>query len=113
MSTLPIPRIDSGRLQTIRRGREILHAESSAIASLSKSLDDSFASAVEVLLACRGSVVVTGMGKAGLVGQKIAASLSSTGTPSHFMHPAEAVHGAVEANRATGKCAGVFAAVHQ
>ena len=93
MSTLPIPRIDPGRLQTIRRGREILHAESSAIARLSQSLDDSFASAVEVLLACRGSVVVTGMGKAGLVGQKIAASLSSTGTPSHFMHPAEAVHG--------------------
>ncbi len=49
--------------------------------------------AVELLLACRGSVIVTGMGKAGLVGQKIMATLASTGTPSHWLHPAEAVHG--------------------
>ena len=93
MSTLPIPRIDPGRARAVRRGREILQAEASAVARLSQSLDDSFAEAVDVLLSCRGSVVVTGMGKAGLVGQKIAASFSSTGTPSHFMHPAEAVHG--------------------
>ncbi len=81
------------RAQTIRRGCEILQAESNAITTLVQTLDDSFADAVETLLTCRGSVVVTGMGKAGLVGQKIAASFSSTGTPSHFMHPAEAVHG--------------------
>ena len=93
MSTLPAQSIEPVRMRCIRRGSEILRAESSAIATLAQTLDDSFAEAVEKLYACRGSVVVTGMGKAGLVGQKIAASFSSTGTPSHFMHPAEAVHG--------------------
>ncbi len=93
MSALPVPRIDSVRLHTIRRGSEILRAESQAIEALSQSLDESFATAVEVLRSCRGSVVVSGIGKAGLVGQKIAASFSSLGTSSHFMHPAEAVHG--------------------
>ncbi len=93
MSALPVPSYDAARLNTIRRGCEILRIESTAIATLAQSLDESFATAVEVLQSCRGSVVVTGMGKAGLIGQKIAASFSSTGTPSHFMHPAEAVHG--------------------
>jgi arabinose-5-phosphate isomerase len=92
MSALPVPIIDPTRQHTIRRGCEILRAESKAIATLAQSLDDAFAEAVEVLRSCRGSVV-TGMGKAGLIGQKISASFSSTGTPSHFMHPAEAVHG--------------------
>lgn len=93
MSALPVSTIELTRLHLIRRGREILRAESDAITTLSHNLDNSFAEAVEVLKACRGSVVVTGMGKAGLIGQKIAASFSSTGTPSHFLHPAEAVHG--------------------
>ncbi len=99
MSTLPAQHTEPARdteptrARTIRRGCEILRAESNAIAALAQTLDDTFAQAVETLLACHGSVVVTGMGKAGLVGQKIAASFSSTGTPSHFMHPAEAVHG--------------------
>jgi arabinose-5-phosphate isomerase len=93
MSALPAIRIKPTRFHTIQRGGEILRAESDAIATLAQSLDDSFADAVEILQSCRGSVVVTGMGKAGLIGQKIAASFSSTGTPSHFMHPAEAVHG--------------------
>lgn len=93
MSTLPAARIEPASSLFIRRGCEILRAESNAITNLAQSLDDSFAEAVQVLLNCRGSVVVSGMGKAGLVGQKIAASFSSTGTPSHFLHPAEAVHG--------------------
>ncbi len=93
MSTLPAARTEPARSHIIRRGCEILRAESNAIATVAQSLDDSFAEAVEVVRACRGSVVVSGMGKAGLVGRKIAASLSSTGTPSHFLHPAEAVHG--------------------
>ena len=93
MSTLPAARIEPARAQIIRRGCEILRAESDAISTLAKTLGDSFAEAVEVVQSCRGSVVVSGMGKAGLVGQKIAASFSSTGTPSHFLHPAEAVHG--------------------
>jgi len=93
MSALPVASIDTARLHTIRRGVEVLRVESNAIAALAQSLDESFAIAVEVLQACRGSVIVSGIGKAGLIGQKISASFSSTGTPSHFMHPAEAVHG--------------------
>ena len=56
-------------------------------------LDASFVDAVRLIEQCCGSVIVSGMGKAGLIGQKIAATLSSTGTPSHFVHPAEAIHG--------------------
>lgn len=77
----------------VERGRNVLRSERQAIEQLIEGLDDSFALAVERLLGCRGSVVVSGMGKAGIVGQKLAASLSSTGTPSCFLHPAEAVHG--------------------
>jgi hypothetical protein len=76
MSALPVPIIDPTRQHAIRRGCEILRAESKAIATLAQSLDDAFAEAVEVLRSCRGSVVVTGMGKAGLIGQKISASFS-------------------------------------
>ncbi len=79
--------------QLIERGRAVLRAEQRAVAALVSSLDHRFSRAVEVLLACRGCVIVTGIGKAGIIGQKVAASLSSTGTPSYFMHPAEAVHG--------------------
>lgn len=56
-------------------------------------LDGAFCRAAELMFRCRGSVIVTGMGKAGLVGQKITATLASTGTPSHYLHPAEALHG--------------------
>ncbi len=93
MSAVPILGPEPSREHLIQRGCEILRAESQAIAALAQSLGTAFAESVNVLLACRGSVVVSGMGKAGLVGQKIAASFSSTGTPSHFLHPAEAVHG--------------------
>jgi arabinose-5-phosphate isomerase len=67
--------------------------EAAAIADLAARPDGAFDRAVELLLACSGRVVVTGMGKSGIVAQKIAATLSSTGTPSFFMHPAEALHG--------------------
>ena len=73
--------------------RSVLTIESEAVAALAARLDASFDQAVEVLVACRGRVVVTGMGKSGLVCQKIAATLSSTGTPAYFLHPAEALHG--------------------
>ena len=73
--------------------QSILSQEAAAIESLAQRLDESFNEAIELILDCSGSVIVTGMGKAGLVGQKIAATLASTGTPSHFMHPAEAIHG--------------------
>jgi arabinose-5-phosphate isomerase len=73
--------------------KRVLRIESAAIADLIARLDGRFTKAVDLLLACQGRVVVTGMGKSGLVGRKIAATLSSTGTPSFFLHPAEALHG--------------------
>lgn len=74
-------------------GREVIEIEAAAVAALVPQLDESFDRAVELILACRGRVVCTGMGKSGLILQKIAATLSSTGTPAFFLHPAEAVHG--------------------
>ncbi len=71
----------------------VLEIEANAILDLRGRLHGPFERAVELLLACRGRVVVSGMGKSGHVGQKISATLSSTGTPSLFLHPAEAVHG--------------------
>jgi arabinose-5-phosphate isomerase len=73
--------------------KRVLRIEAAAIADLIARLDGRFTKAVDLLLACQGRVVVTGMGKSGLVGRKIAATLSSTGTPSFFLHPAEALHG--------------------
>ncbi len=71
----------------------ILTQEADAVRHLATKLDAEFCDAVQLLWKCSGSVIVTGMGKAGLIGQKIAATLSSTGTRSHCLHPAEAVHG--------------------
>jgi arabinose-5-phosphate isomerase len=73
--------------------RKVLQTEAAAILSLVERLDERFERAVRLLLDCRGRVIVTGMGKSGIICQKIAATLSSTGTPAHFLHPAEAVHG--------------------
>lgn len=73
--------------------RRVLKIEAQALQDLLAKLDKSFEEAVELLLACKGRVVVTGMGKSGLVGRKISATLSSTGTPSFFLHPADALHG--------------------
>ncbi|MBN1456325.1 MAG: SIS domain-containing protein, partial [Sedimentisphaerales bacterium] len=56
-------------------------------------IDDSFAKTVELIYNTSGSVIITGIGKAGIIGEKISSTLASTGTPSHFLHPAEAVHG--------------------
>jgi arabinose-5-phosphate isomerase len=77
----------------IARGRRVLATEAAAVAALEHRLDAAFARACSLLLACRGKVVVTGMGKSGHVGSKIAATLASTGTPAFFLHPAEAIHG--------------------
>ena len=73
--------------------RRVLTIEAEAVASLAARLDASFDRAVDILVACKGRVVVAGMGKSGIVCQKIAATLSSTGTPAYFLHPAEALHG--------------------
>ena len=77
-------------LETARR---VLTIEADAIRNLIDRLDNSFVEAVEMLLGCEGRIVLTGLGKSGLICQKIAATLSSTGMPSYFMHPAEALHG--------------------
>ena len=73
--------------------RKVLQTEAAAILALVDRLDDRFEQAVRLLLDCRGRVVVTGMGKSGIICRKIAATLSSTGTPAFFLHPAEAIHG--------------------
>ncbi|HEX5538424.1 MAG TPA: KpsF/GutQ family sugar-phosphate isomerase [Methylophilaceae bacterium] len=73
--------------------REVLLIEAREVEALAQRLDDSFTRAVALILQCRGRVVVSGMGKSGHIGCKIAATLASTGTPAFFMHPAEASHG--------------------
>ncbi|TVQ92936.1 MAG: KpsF/GutQ family sugar-phosphate isomerase [Chromatiaceae bacterium] len=73
--------------------REVFAIEAAAIAGLSARLDQAFADAVAAILATRGRVIVCGMGKSGIIGKKIAATLASTGTPAFFMHPGEAFHG--------------------
>ncbi|HUL76674.1 MAG TPA: KpsF/GutQ family sugar-phosphate isomerase [Vicinamibacteria bacterium] len=73
--------------------RRVLEIEAEAIRALIPRLDESFDRAVDVLLECRGRVVATGMGKSGIIAQKISATLTSTGTPSLFLHPGEATHG--------------------
>jgi arabinose-5-phosphate isomerase len=77
----------------LAHGRDILRAEAEAVMRAAEALDASFSRAVRLVEECTGSVVVTGIGKAGLVARKISATLASTGTPSHFLHPAEAMHG--------------------
>jgi arabinose-5-phosphate isomerase len=77
-------------LETAKR---VLRIEAAAVEGLLERLDERFERAVEVLFECKGRVVVTGMGKSGLIGRKIAATFASTGTPSLFLHPAEALHG--------------------
>ena len=77
----------------VAHAKKVIEGEIKALRSLVHRLGREFSDAVDVILACEGRVVVTGMGKAGIIGQKVSATLASTGTPSHFLHPAEAVHG--------------------
>lgn len=79
--------------QTLALAKEVLHLESSEINALAQRLDHRFSEAVSLILECKGRVVVSGMGKSGHIGGKIASTLASTGTPAFFMHPAEASHG--------------------
>jgi len=74
-------------------GRRVLDIEARAVQALIQRLDSGFSDAVDLLYQCKGKVVVAGMGKSGLIGQKIAATMASTGTPSFFLHPAEGLHG--------------------
>lgn len=77
----------------IETAKKVLQIEADAVLSLQSRIDESFTRAVGLILACQGRVVVTGMGKSGLICQKIAATMASTGTPTLFLHPAEGIHG--------------------
>src|SRR5687767_3183235 len=78
---------------TLAMAREVLEIEAKAVTDLIERLDQSFTHAVQMIMACRGRVVVSGIGKSGHIARKIASTLASTGTPAFFVHPAEASHG--------------------
>jgi len=80
-------------VSSIERAKRVLKIEAEAVNRLVERLDDRFVDAVDILLSCTGRVVVTGIGKSGIIGKKIASTLASTGTPALFLHPAEGVHG--------------------
>lgn len=85
---------DAARIaDVVARGRRVLRLETEALAEVERRLDASFAEAVELIRRSQGRVIVTGVGKSGLIGRKIAATLTSTGTPATFLHPVEGVHG--------------------
>ena len=77
----------------IEIGQRVIDRETNALSALSISLDESFSSAIELIMGASGRVIVSGMGKSGHIARKIAATMASTGTPAHFVHPAEASHG--------------------
>src|SRR6188508_1931007 len=83
----------SDTVHALDLARKVLRTEAAAILGLVDRLNGDFERAVQTLKECRGRVVVTGMGKSGIICRKIAATLSSTGTPAFFLHPAEAIHG--------------------
>lgn len=81
------------RLAAVEEGRRVISEEAGVLGLLAESLDDTFADVLEAVLGCKGKVFLTGMGKPGHIARKLAATLSSLGTPSVFLHPAEAMHG--------------------
>ena len=81
------------RDETIERGRRVVRLERDALAETAERIGEGFARAVEMIAASKGRVIVAGVGKSGLVGRKIAATMTSTGTPATFLHPTESVHG--------------------
>ncbi|MFA5864820.1 MAG: KpsF/GutQ family sugar-phosphate isomerase [Phycisphaerae bacterium] len=83
----------NGKINYIEIARRIIDLEAQAVAGLTSVLGPEFERAIQMMLACEGRVVVTGMGKAGHIARKVAATLASTGTPAFFMHPSEGVHG--------------------
>ncbi len=79
--------------EIILKGKEVIRIEAEAVAGLEQSINEDFAKAVEVISECKGRVVLTGMGKSGLIGRKIVATLNSTGTAAIYLHPTDALHG--------------------
>src|SRR5258706_1053328 len=95
---MPVPKAKEMSARThedadLRAARRVLRFAGEALSALSENLDAAFTRALDVLIAVRGRVVVSGMGKSGHIGRKIAATFSSTGTPAQFVHPPEASHG--------------------
>jgi len=84
---------DPNEIDTVEHGKQVILAEARTLRLVAERLDDAFCKAIDAVHRCKGHVVVTGMGKAGIVGRKISATLASTGTPSLYLHPADAVHG--------------------
>ena len=79
--------------EILELAKEVLDIEADSIIKLKDKIGEDFDSAVKLILECKGRVIVTGMGKSGHIGRKIAATLTSTGTPSYLLHPAESTHG--------------------
>lgn len=96
-SSLPFPVESQGdalsSFEQLQFATEVIRTEAEALSQLASQVPTELCDAVAMVLSCTGAVIVTGVGKAGWVGQKVSASLASTGTPSHFLHPAEAFHG--------------------
>ena len=94
MNSLPARSvIEFSQFDQLRDAREIIFSEADALRQMGRALGTELCDAVDLIMSRNGAVILTGMGKAGLIGQKICATLSSTGTRSHFLHPAEAIHG--------------------
>ncbi len=79
--------------EIVETAKRVIQIEADAVLALSEQVDEKFVRAVEMILSCQGRLVVTGMGKSGLICQKVAATMASTGTPALFLHPAEGIHG--------------------
>ena len=83
----------SDRSAVIAKGKNVVRIEAGAVATLGERIGESFADAVDLLLKCSGRVIITGVGKSGIIARKIVATMNSTGTPAFFLHPSDAVHG--------------------
>jgi len=93
MATAPVPPIDDSAAGLAASGRRVFDIEAQALAAVAERIDGDFTAACRLMLAARGRVVCTGMGKSGHIARKIAATLASTGTPAFYVHPGEAAHG--------------------
>jgi arabinose-5-phosphate isomerase len=80
-------------INTIEEGKKVVRIEAKSVANLEARIDEKFAQAVDLILQCRGRVIVTGVGKSGIIARKIVATMNSTGSPAVFLHPSDAVHG--------------------
>jgi len=89
----PSPKALTATPQALVLAREVINIEAAAVQALTQRVDDNFLRALNIILSCEGRVIVSGMGKSGHIARKIAATMSSTGTPAYFVHPAEASHG--------------------